>query len=272
LVSFRAGLACEPAFHSGLHLIKKKSVGKSNRRGEKVVPHFHGMTLQWLGHATFHLQTAKGTSILIDPWMESNPSFPKGWKAPEKIDLVLCSHGHGDHMGDALSVDKRYHPTFVGIYELTSWLSSKGVKKTVGMNLGGTFRFQDVSISLVEAKHSSSIDDNGATVYAGVAAGYVLQVEGEPTLYHSGDTALFSDMKLLRELYAPAIACLPIGDHFTMGPRAAALAAEYVGAKTVIPMHYGTFPVLTGTPEELRSHLRGKEIEVIDLRPGESLK
>ncbi len=235
------------------------------------MPHFYGMTLQWLGHATVHIRTAKGTSILIDPWMESNPSFPQGWKAPEKIDLVLCTHGHGDHIGDALSVDQRYHPTFVGIYELAGWLSSKGVKKTVGMNLGGALRFQDVTICLVEAKHSSSIDDNGTTIYAGVAAGYVLQVDGEPTLYHSGDTSLFSDMKLLRELYAPEIAFLPIGDRFTMGPRAAALAAEYVGAKKVIPIHYGTFPQLTGIPKELRDHLRGKEIAVIDLPPGQSL-
>jgi L-ascorbate metabolism protein UlaG (beta-lactamase superfamily) len=247
-------------------------VGKSKHRGEKSMAHFHGMTLQWLGHATFHLETVKGTSILIDPWMESNPSFPKDWKAPEKIDLALCSHGHSDHIGDALSVDQRYHPTFVGIYELTGWLTSKGVKKTVGMNLGGSFQFQDVTISLVEAKHSSSIDDHGTPVYAGVAVGYILQVEGEPTLYHSGDTSLFRDMELLQELYAPVIACLPIGDHFTMGPQAAALAAQYVGAKKVIPMHYGTFPVLTGTPEELRNHLRGKEIEVIALRPGEVCK
>lgn len=236
------------------------------------MPHFRGMTLQWLGHATIHLQTAKDTSILIDPWMESNPSFPKDRKAPEKVDLVLCTHGHGDHIGDALSVDRRYHPTFVGIYELTGWLSSKGVKKTVGMNLGGAFRFQDVTICMVEAKHSSSIDDGGPAIYAGVAAGYVLQVDGEPAIYHSGDTALFSDMKLLRELYAPEIACLPIGDHYTMGPRAAALAAEYVGSKKVIPIHYGTFPQLTGTPKELREHLRGKEIEVVELQPGDSLR
>ncbi|MGC9291399.1 MAG: metal-dependent hydrolase [Acidobacteriaceae bacterium] len=230
--------------------------------------HFHGMKLQWLGHASFHLLTAKGTSILIDPWLESNPACPKDWKAPAKVDLVLCTHGHSDHFGDALSVEAKYHPTFVGIFELTSWLQSKGVGKTVGMNLGGSFRFQDVNISMVEAKHTSSIVDEGVTLYAGVPAGYVLQIDGEPTLYHAGDTALFGDMQLIRELYAPEIACLPIGDHFTMGPRTAAIAAKYLGCKKVIPMHYGTFPILTGTPAELRKHLAGQPVEVLDLKPG----
>ncbi|MEO6964395.1 MAG: metal-dependent hydrolase [Acidobacteriaceae bacterium] len=236
------------------------------------MPHFHGMTLQWMGHATFHIETAQGTSILIDPWLESNPAFPKDWKAPKKIDVVLCTHGHGDHLGDALSVDQRYHPTFVGIYELTGWLASKGVQKTVGMNLGGSYRFQDVNLSMVEARHSSSVEDKGSVIYTGVAAGFILQIDGEPVLYHSGDTALFSDMKLLKELYAPEVACLPIGDHFTMGPKAAALAVEYVGSKKVIPMHYGTFPQLTGRPNELREHLHGKGIQVIDLQPGEILR
>jgi L-ascorbate metabolism protein UlaG (beta-lactamase superfamily) len=230
--------------------------------------HFHGMKLQWLGHASFHLLTAKGTSILIEPWLESNPSCPKDWKAPAKVDLVLCTHGHSDHIGDALGVEAKYHPTFVGIYELTNWLQSKGVKNAVGMNLGGSYRFQDVNISMVEAKHTSSIVDDGATLYAGVAAGYVLQIDGEPTLYHAGDTALFGDMQLIRELYAPEIACLPIGDHFTMGPRTAAIAARYLGCKKVIPMHYGTFPILTGTPAELRKHLAGQPVEVLDLKPG----
>ena len=236
------------------------------------MPHFHGMTLQWLGHASFHVQTARGTSILIDPWVESNPACPKDWKAPEKVDLVLCTHGHGDHIGDALSVEKKYHPTFVGIYELVGWLSSKGVKKTVGMNLGGTFRFHDVNISMVEAKHSSSIEENGTSTYAGEPAGYVLRVDGEPAIYHAGDTALFSDMKLVRELYAPDIACLPIGDHYTMGPRAAAMAANFVGCKKVVPIHYGTFPALTGTPAELRKHLEGTQIEVLSIEPGERLQ
>jgi L-ascorbate metabolism protein UlaG (beta-lactamase superfamily) len=245
---------------------------KNCGKGEAIMPQFHGMTLQWLGHATFHFQTAQGTSILIDPWLESNPAFPKDWDPPAKVDLVLCTHGHSDHIGDALAIDRKYHPTFLGIYELTGWLSSKGVKKTVGMNLGGTYRFQDASISMVEARHSSGIEDGGTIVYAGEPAGYVLKVDGEPAIYHSGDTALFSDMKLIRELYSPEIACLPIGDHFTMGPKAAALAAEYVGCSKVIPIHYGTFPQLSGTPAELWEHLKGKKIEVVELKPGERLQ
>lgn len=232
---------------------------------------FHGMTLQWLGHATVYLETAAGTSILIDPWLESNPACPKDWRPPSKLDLVLCTHGHSDHIGDALTVEKKYHPTFVGMYELAGWLTSKNVKKTVGMNLGGSYRFQDVTISMVEARHSASIEDGDAMIYAGVAAGYVLGVDGEPVIYHAGDTSLFSDMKLIRELYAPDIACLPIGDHFTMGPRAAALAAGYVGAAHVIPIHYGTFPQLTGTPAELRNYLGKTQVEVMELKPGESL-
>ncbi len=236
------------------------------------MPHFNGMTLQWLGHATFHIETAQGTSILIDPWMESNPAFPKGWKAPKGIDLVLCTHGHTDHIGDALAVEKQYHPMFVGMNELAAWFTSKGIKSAMGMNLGGSYRFKDVLVSMVAASHSSAIDDGGTIIYAGDAAGYVVHVDGEPSVYHAGDTALFSDMKLIRELYAPEIACLPVGDHYTMGPRAAAIAAEYLGSKKAIPIHYGTFPVLTGTPAEFRNHLKGKPIEVIEMTPGQFLR
>lgn len=236
------------------------------------MPHFHGMTLQWLGHATIYLETSKGTSILIDPWMESNPAHPKSWKAPDTIDLVLCTHGHSDHIGDALAVEKRYHPTFVAIHELAGWLTSKGIQKAVGMNIGGTYRFKDVSVSMVEARHSSAIEDNGAMIYAGFPAGFVIHADGEPVLYHAGDTSLFSDMKLIRELYAPEIACLPMGDHYTMGPQAAALAAEYLGVKCVVPIHFGTFPALTGTPAELRKYLEGKKIEIVELSSGQKMQ
>lgn len=233
--------------------------------------HFHRMTVEWLGHATFLLKTAKGTTILIDPWLESNPAHPKNWRAPEKIDIVLCTHGHMDHIGDAAAVAKKYKPNFVGMYELMSYLKTKGAENITPMNLGGTVTLKDVTVTLVEARHSSSIDDNGQTIYCGEPAGFIIRVDGEPVLYDAGDTSVFGDMKLIGQIYKPQIALLPIGDHFTMGPDTAAIAAEYVGCNKVIPTHYGTFPVLTGRPDQLREHLRGKSIDVLELKPGEPL-
>jgi L-ascorbate metabolism protein UlaG (beta-lactamase superfamily) len=231
-----------------------------------------GTTVTWLGHATVHIATAKGTSILIDPFIEHNPKFPKGYKLPEKIDLILATHGHGDHVADLEPVATKHGSTVVGIVELMGWAESKGVKKTVGMNLGGSWKYEDVTITMVEAKHSSGADSGNQIVYAGEPTGFVITVQDGPVLYHAGDTCVFLDMQLIRDLYHPQLAMLPIGDHYTMGPKAAALAAKYLGAASVLPIHYGTFPALTGTPEELSTLLAGSGIEVNAIAPGESLR
>ena len=239
--------------------------------GAHLDAHLGGSTFTWLGHATIHIQTAGGTSILIDPWFEGNPSSPKDYKLPEKIDLLLLTHGHDDHFHDAVKVAKKSKAKVVGIYELTSFMQGNGVENISPMNYGGNLQVGDVRISMVEARHSSSIVDGGKTIYAGNPCGFVLTIEGSPTIYLAGDTSLFGDMRLFKELYEPVIAVLPIGDNFTMGPKHAALAAQYLGAKTVIPVHYGTFPALTGTPAELKAHLEGSGIDVLAPSPGESV-
>lgn len=231
-----------------------------------------GTAITWLGHSVALITTPKGTNILIDPFLEHNPKYPKSYRLPEKIDLLLLSHGHGDHISDAVSVAKKHDSQVVGIFELATWVQSKGVENIVPMNLGGSYKHGDVTLSLVEARHSSSIQDGDKVLYAGDAGGFVINIENGPVIYHAGDTSLFSDLKIIRELYAPQIGLLPIGDHFTMGPKAAAIAAGYVGLKTVIPIHYGTFPQLTGTPAELKSHLSGTGIDVLAPEPGEAIR
>src|ERR1035438_4565025 len=177
----------------------------------------HGTVITWLGHATVLVTTAKGTTILIDPFMEHNPKYPKSYKLPDSIDLVLLSHGHSDHIADALPVAKKYNPMIVGMVELVTWLGSKGAKKVTSMNLGGSFQYNDVTVSMVEAKHSTGIEEDGKLLYGGVAVGFVLTIADGPVLYHAGDTSLYSDMQLTRDLYGPQLAMLPIGDHYTMG-------------------------------------------------------
>jgi L-ascorbate metabolism protein UlaG (beta-lactamase superfamily) len=230
------------------------------------------LEITWLGHAAAQITTPGGTQILIDPFLEQNPKFPKGYKLPEKLDLLLLTHGHSDHIADAVSVAKKHRPQVVAIFELASWIESKGVEDIVGMNIGGSYRHKDVTITMVEAHHSSGIQDGNEILYAGVPAGFVIAAEGAPVLYHAGDTSLFSDMRLIKELHSPEIGMLPIGDHFTMGPKAAAMAASYLGIETVIPIHYGTFPQLTGTPAELEQHLKGTGITVKSPKPGETLR
>lgn len=229
-----------------------------------------GTRITWLGHATVLIETAKGTTLLVDPFISQNPKFPKSFSLPKKIDYVLLTHGHGDHMGDAVPVATKHDSTVVAIVELAGYVAGKGVKNTIGFNIGGTVQLGDVAVSMVEATHSAAAQDEKGTHYVGVATGFVLSIAGGPVLYHSGDTSVFGDMKLIAQLYKPEVAMLPIGGFYTMGPKEAALAVELLQPKAVLPIHFGTFPPLTGTPKELAA-LIDSRIEVLMPAPGETL-
>lgn len=224
--------------------------------------------ITWLGHATVLIRTAKGTTILIDPYIAQNPKYPKSFELPAKVHYILLTHGHGDHMSDVVPVATKHGAKVVAIYELAAYVAGEGVAETIGMNLGGTVQLDDVAATMVEAKHSAGAQDDKGTHYVGVAAGYVLSISGGPVLYHAGDTSVFSDMKLISDLYRPTIAMLPIGGHFTMGPKEAALAVKLLGPRVVLPIHFGTFPVLTGTPDALAG-LVSSNVEVVRWSPGE---
>jgi len=228
-----------------------------------------GAKLTWLGHATFRLETPGGKTILIEGWVMGNPKCPDKEKQLKKVDVMLCTHGHRDHIGDALEIAKKFNPTVVGMVELCDWMESKGVKNVSGMNKGGTQTVGDIRVTCVHAVHSSGIDDDGKMIYGAEACGFVIHLDNGVRLYHAGDTAVFGDMAIIGELYSPDIALLPIGDHYTMSPREAAYACKLLKPKTVIPMHYGTFPVLTGTPAEFKKLAQG--VEVIEMTPGQTL-
>jgi L-ascorbate metabolism protein UlaG (beta-lactamase superfamily) len=225
-----------------------------------------GIKLTWLGHATFRIETPGGKTVIIDPWIMGNPACPASEKDVKKVDVMLCTHGHGDHIGDAVEIAKKHAPKVVGIPELIGWLEKKGVKHTAMMNKGGTQTLGDIKVTMVHADHSCGIQDGDELVYGGEACGYVVEFSNGVKIYHAGDTNVFADMAIIRELYAPEIAMLPIGDHFTMGPREAAYACNLLKAKTVIPMHFATFPVLTGTPGALQKLVPG--VEVMEMKPG----
>ena len=226
------------------------------------------LAITWLGHSAFRLRTPGGVEVLFDPWYTGNPKFPEAAR-PAKADLILISHGHSDHITDAAAMARQTGATVVGIFEIVSWLGSKGVQAIEPMNKGGSITVKGLRITMTEAIHSSSFDDNGV-VYLGEPAGFVVKLENGQSLYFAGDTALFSDMKLIGELYKPEIAFLPIGDRFTMGPDTAAIAAKWLGVRQVVPMHWGTFPLLTGTPAQLKEHLAGSGIDVLELEPGQT--
>ena len=224
--------------------------------------------ITWLGHATVLVQTARGTNILIDPFIAQNPRYPANFVLPSKIDYILLTPGHGDHISDAVPVAARHDSTIVAIYELAAYVATKGAAETIGMNLGGAVQLREVAATMVEAKHSSSAQDEQGTHYVGVAAGFVLTIADGPVLYHSGDTAVFGDMKLIHDLYKPQIAMLPIGGHYTMGPKEAALAVSLLAPQVILPLHFGTFPPLIGTPAEL-ALMVDPTVKVVPWVPGE---
>ena len=231
-----------------------------------------GNRLTWLGHAAFRIDTPSGKVILVDPWIQTNPMCPEANKKFERVDTMLITHGHFDHIADAVDLGKKFKPQIVGIYELCLWLESKGVPSTSAMNKGGTQKAGEIEVTMVNALHSCGIKDGDEIVYGGEACGYIIRLPGGLTVYHAGDTALFGDMKLIGELYAPDIALLPIGDYYTMGPREAAMAIRFLNVRHVIPMHFGTFPELVGRPEQVRQLTQDiGGLEIHELKPGQSV-
>jgi L-ascorbate metabolism protein UlaG (beta-lactamase superfamily) len=225
-------------------------------------------TLTWLGHATFRIDTAAGKRIYVDPWLNGNPKCPAGEQEPERADIVAVTHGHGDHVGDTVSIAQKHGSTVVAHNELAGWLGKQGVDadKLIGFNKGGTIDVDGIKFTLTNAFHSSSTPDG---TYTGEPAVYVIELENGTKLYFAGDTCVFGDMALIARIYSPDVAIIPIGDHYTMGPREAAVALELLGVKRCVPCHWGTFPLLTGTPQALQALAPGVTIEQIE--PGDSV-
>ena len=236
-------------------------------------------SITWYGHACVEVGTPGGRTILFDPWF-GNPKSPRGAASVERCDLLLVTHGHSDHLGDALQIASRTRPAWSCIHELSLWLARNlgaGRDGVIGMNKGGTAEAAGLKVTMVGADHSAGDWNAGGetTLYLGEPAGFVVELENGFRIYHAGDTNVFADMGLIRDLYAPELAMLPIGGHYTMGPREAALAVELLGVRHVLPIHYGTFPILAGTPDQLHSELARRglaAVEVHALEPGQTLR
>lgn len=232
-----------------------------------------GVQITFLGHAAFKLLSPQGLVILIDPFLKNNPKTPATMKEIEKADLILVTHGHGDHLGDAISTAQKTNAPVMAIAELAGYLTRKGVQNVVRMNKGGSYLFKGIRVTMVNAQHSSSTMEGDQVIYTGEPVGFILRFENGFTVYHAGDTAVMADMKIFGDIYKPDLALLPIGSHFTMDPIEAAYACQLLRPKYVIPMHYGTWPILTGRAEEFAQLMKEQpQVKVIILNPGETVK
>jgi L-ascorbate metabolism protein UlaG (beta-lactamase superfamily) len=224
------------------------------------------LSLTWLGHAGFRLDGSSGKRVYIDPWLD-NPKFPGSERNIEKIDVLALTHGHSDHSANVADLAKQHSATVVCMIEIGDWLANQGVENVEGMNKGGTVDVDGVRVTMTDARHSSSLPDG---TYGGEPAGVIVELDGL-RIYHAGDTCVFGDMQLISRIYEPDVAILPIGDYFTMDPREAAVALELLNVKRCVPCHYGTFPALSGTPDELRK-LAPSGVEIIAPEPGETVE
>ena len=227
------------------------------------------VALTWLGHNAFRFDTPGGKRVYIDPFLD-NPKCPDSEKEPERIDLIALTHGHDDHVGNTVELAKKFDCPVVAIVELRGWLATQGLPEDMSQafNKGGTVEQDGVKVTMTDARHSSGGFGNGHYLYLGEPCGFVFELENGTKLYFAGDTSVFMDMQLIGRIYEPDVAILPIGDHFTMGPREAAVALELLGVKRCVPCHYGTFPILTGTPEQLAELT---DVELLTPQPGETI-
>ncbi len=228
------------------------------------------MDIQYLGHSAFRIEAA-GKTVLIDPFFTGNPTCPPDTeKSITSVDYILLTHGHADHVGDTVALAKKHASTVVALPEICGWLAGQGADRSVSMNMGGTAKLGGIAVSMVNALHSSSFpDDNGVPVYLGVCVGLVIEAEGQ-SIYHAGDTDVFSDMALIQRIYRPNVGLIPIGGHYTMDARGAAIACnEFLELEVIVPIHYRTFPVLAESADEFKGLVKRGRVEALE--PGGTL-